>query len=145
MTFSQLVVSEVFILTKAVARRSLDAFRPDENMSGLVFNNLHLCGFAPLLRHHRPPFPGSPTKLVLGLDVGPGLDEPQHHLPMAIIGRPVEGRPTSGRINPVATQGVEHWQRRDRRGGKVSRHRDSLVDFGSSKNENPKSIARGHK
>ena len=117
MTFSQLVVSEVFILTKAVARRSLDAFRPDENMSGLVFNNLvHLRSFAPLLRHHRPPFPGSPTSKVLGLEIGPGVDEPLRHLPMAIIGRPVEGRPTSGRINPVATQGVEHWQRRDRRG-----------------------------
>ena len=117
MTFSQLVVSEVFILTKAVARRSLDAFRPDENMSGLVFNNLvHLCSFAPLLRHHRPPFPGSPAQRALCLEVCPGLDEPLRHLTVALTGRPVEGRPTSGRINPVGTQGVEHSPRRDRRG-----------------------------
>ena len=108
MTFSQLVVSEVFILTKAVARRSLDAFRPDENMSGLVFNNLvHLRSFAPLLRHHRPPFPGSPTSKVLGLEIGPGVDEPLRHLTVALTGRPVERRPTSERVNPVTAWGAE--------------------------------------
>ena len=43
--------------------------------------------------------------MVLGLEVGPGLDEPLRHLPMAGNGRPVEGRRASGRINPVEAAG----------------------------------------
>ena len=46
--------------------------------------------------------------VVLGLEIGPGVDEPLRHLTVALTGRPVEERPTSGRINPVGTQGMEH-------------------------------------
>ena len=43
--------------------------------------------------------------MVLGLEVGPGLDEPLRHLPMALFSRNVEGRHASGRINPVEAAG----------------------------------------
>ena len=90
-------------------------------------------------------FPGAQTMSFLGLEVGAGVDEPLCRLRVALKGRPLEWRPTWERVNPVTAWGAELWLRRDRRGGKVSRHRDSLVDFGSSKNKNPKSIARGYK
>ena len=43
MTSSQLVVSEVFILTKAVAPRSLDTFQPDETCPGSCLTTWCIC------------------------------------------------------------------------------------------------------
>ena len=45
--------------------------------------------------------------VVLGLEIGPGIDEPLRHLPMALLGRNVEGRPTLERVNPVTAWGAE--------------------------------------
>ena len=45
--------------------------------------------------------------VVLGLEIGPGVDEPLRHLTVALTGRPVERRPTSERVNPVTAWGAE--------------------------------------
>ena len=52
--------------------------------------------------------------LVLGLEIGPGLDEPLRHLRVAMSGRPGEGHRASGGSIRSRNQGVEHQQRRKR-------------------------------